>query len=117
MRPVLLEIEGFGPFSGREVVDFRELGSNQLFLICGATGAGKTTVLDAICFALYGESSGEERQKSDLRSLAADPTKATAVALVFVMNGETWRIERSPAWDRQRPGREGRAAQASKVAL
>ena len=60
MKPLRLEMQAFGPFRGRETVDFERL-SGSLFLITGPIGAGKTTILDAICFALYGESSGKGR--------------------------------------------------------
>ena len=61
MRPVYLEMNAFGPYAGREVLDFRRLGERTLFLICGPTGAGKTTILDAVTYALYGDTSGDER--------------------------------------------------------
>ena len=58
MRPIRLTMQAFGPYPGQEVVDFRTLGDRRFFLIHGPTGSGKTTVLDAICYALYGKSSG-----------------------------------------------------------
>ena len=61
MRPISLEINSFGPYAGHQVIDFRELKGRNLFLICGPTGSGKTTVLDAMCYALYGNTSGNDR--------------------------------------------------------
>lgn len=111
-----LTMEGFGAFAGRQEVDFSALGRHRLFLICGPTGAGKTTLLDAMCFALFGESSGEPGRDRHLRSQAADPGKATTVAFEFGQAGRTWRIQRSPAWER--PNRHGgTTAQGMKVAL
>ncbi|HDB1504258.1 TPA: AAA family ATPase, partial [Vibrio cholerae] len=61
MRPLKLILQAFGPFAGREEIDFTKLGDAPLFLINGATGAGKSSILDAICYALYGETTGSER--------------------------------------------------------
>ena len=58
MKPVYLDMTAFGPYAGRQVIDFRLLGDRQLFLIYGPTGSGKTTILDAMCYALYGELTG-----------------------------------------------------------
>jgi exonuclease SbcC len=58
MKPLRLEVHAFGPYAGRQVLDFGELAGRSFFLIHGQTGAGKTSILDAICFALYGQSSG-----------------------------------------------------------
>ena len=60
MKPVVLSMSAFGSFAGEESIDFRDLGDNLVFLINGPTGAGKTTLLDAMCFALYGETTGSE---------------------------------------------------------
>ena len=78
MRPVRIELVAFGPYAGRQIIDFTELGAETLFLICGPTGAGKTAVLDAMAFSLFGQSSGSERSERKLRSdhAAADlPTE------------------------------------------
>ena len=67
MRIERLVLQAFGPFAGREEIDFRPFAGQGLFLISGPTGAGKSSLLDALCFALYGETSGGERQSGDVR--------------------------------------------------
>lgn len=62
MKPLSLTLQAFGPFAGTEIINFQALGENPLFLINGPTGAGKSSILDGICFALYGESTGKERE-------------------------------------------------------
>ncbi|MEI3037094.1 MAG: AAA family ATPase [Oscillospiraceae bacterium] len=68
MKPIRLEFNAFGPFAQKEVVDFESMAESGIFLICGPTGAGKTTIFDGICFALYGEASGALRQNEDFKS-------------------------------------------------
>ncbi len=96
MRPIVLRLIAFGPFAGEEIVDFTALGEAPLFLIDGPTGAGKTMLLDAICFALYGESTGNERKAVELRCDRADPAVATRVELVFSLGEHRYRVERVP---------------------
>jgi exonuclease SbcC len=117
MRPLRLSLTHFGPYAARQEVDFAELGPNRLFLISGQTGAGKTSLLDAICFALFGESSGEERQPGHLRSRHAPPDAATEVTFDFTQAGRAWRITRSPAWDRPKKRGGGFTAERARVAL
>ncbi|MEN1970421.1 SMC family ATPase [Lentibacillus sp. N15] len=95
MRPVTLTMTAFGPYKDKVVIDFNELQDNQLFVISGNTGAGKTTIFDGICFALYGSASGQDRENNAmLRSqFAADDTQ-TSVELVFELHGRTYRILR-----------------------
>ena len=98
MRPLVLTMQAFGPYKTEEVVDFRKLKSSKLFLIHGETGAGKTSILDAIVFALYGETSGGERTGTQMRCESADPALETKVVYDFAMGPRTFRIERTPAY-------------------
>ena len=99
MRPEKLVVSAFGPYSGRTEIDFSGLGTG-LYLITGNTGAGKTTIFDAICFALYGEASGSERQSKMLRSQYADIETPTFVELDFSYGGHRYHIRRNPEFDR-----------------
>jgi len=117
MRPLRLTLDGFGPYAARQEVDFAALGPHRLFLICGPTGAGKTSLLDAICFALFGESSGDERRPGHLRSLHAALDRPTEVTFDFAQAGRRWRIRRQPEWERPRQRGEGTMKQATRVAL
>ncbi len=95
MKPVKLTMTAFGPYKGTETVDFRELEDNRLFVISGATGSGKTTIFDGICFALYGQASGEDR--TDIRAMRsdfADNDTQTTVELTFQIHSRTYRIMR-----------------------
>lgn len=95
MKPIKLSMTAFGPYKKTEVIDFRDLKDHRLFLISGNTGAGKTTIFDAICFALYGEASGEDRKDPGLlRSHYASDEDHTAVELVFELRGTTYRVFR-----------------------
>jgi exonuclease SbcC len=89
-------MSAFGPYAGEQEIDFRNLGERSFFLIHGATGAGKTTVLDAICFALYGSTTGEERTGRQMRSDLAQPQTMTEVFLDFSLGREQYRIHRIP---------------------
>ncbi len=98
-------MDAFGPYAKRQELDFRELGDRSLFLIHGATGAGKTSILDAVCFALYGDSSGGEREERTLRSDLAETGVKTEVTFDFELRGTTYSITRSP--DQERPAKRG----------
>ncbi|MFG2005373.1 AAA family ATPase [Spirillospora sp. NPDC048911] len=100
MRLHRLEITAFGPFSGTEEIDFDALSDAGLFLIQGQTGAGKTSVLDAVCFALYGQVPGVRNAVKGLRSDHAAPHQAPRVVLETTVRGRRFRITRSPAWER-----------------
>ncbi len=100
MRPLKLTMSAFGPYGGQIVVEMDQLGSRGLYLITGDTGAGKTTIFDAICFALYGEASGAGRQAAMLRSNFADPQTPTFVELEFLCAGKKYVVKRSPAYYR-----------------
>ena len=83
VRPLRLEMSAFGPYAERTIINLEELGSSGLYLITGDTGAGKTTIFDAITFALYGQASGNNRKPEMLRSKYAAPDTATEVLLDF----------------------------------
>jgi len=103
MRPIRLEMQAFGPYPGLEVVDFRSLGDRRFFLIHGPTGSGKTTVLDGICYALYGKSSGAERDVREMRSHHSPDNLPTQVVLDFSVGCESYRVWRRP--EQEMPGR------------
>ena len=105
MRPLKLTVSAFGPYAGRVEMDMAQLGSSGLYLITGDTGAGKTTIFDAITFALYGEASGENRESTMLRSKYAAPETPTQVELTFLCRGKTYTIRRNPEYDR--PAKRG----------
>ena len=95
MRPLKLILTAFGPYREREVIDFLELQDHRLFVISGNTGAGKTTIFDAICFALYGTASGEDRAEIRmLRSQFADDAIHTSVELSFMVKDKHYRVLR-----------------------
>ena len=105
MRLHSLEITAFGPFADTVTVDFDELSAGGLFLLTGATGAGKTSVLDAVCFALYGQVPGDRSGARHLRSDHARPEVPPSVVLAASIGDRTFRFTRSPAWSR--PKRRG----------
>ncbi|MBT2570639.1 SMC family ATPase [Planococcus sp. ISL-110] len=95
MRPLKLKMTAFGPYKNTEEIDFADLQGNQLFVISGSTGSGKTTIFDGICFALYGSASGSDRSESrNLRSDFADDATHTCVEMEFEIHGTTYRILR-----------------------
>ena len=96
MRPERLRISAFGPYAGQEDLDFSALGNHTLFLICGPTGAGKSTILDAMCYALYGKTSGAVRSGEDLRSNYVGYDRKTYVEFDFAIGNRHYRIYRSP---------------------
>lgn len=107
MKPLRLTMSAFGPYAGAVVLPLEQLGSDGLYLICGDTGAGKTTIFDAIAFALFGETSGSARGTKSLRSDFADPEADTFVELEFAYRGKTYRIRRSPLHVRAKKRGEG----------
>lgn len=105
MRPVRLTMSAFGPYAGEVQLKLEQLGTHGLYLITGDTGAGKTTIFDAIAFALYGEASGENRESSMMRSKYAAPETPTFVELEFIYSGKLYRIRRNPEY--RRPAKRG----------
>ncbi|WP_214777360.1 SMC family ATPase [Exiguobacterium sp. s22] len=96
MRPVELMMQAFGPYAERETIDFTQLLGRSMFVVSGRTGAGKTTIFDAMTFALYGRASGSLRNASDFRSQYATPETITKVDFSFTIRGERYRIVRQP---------------------
>ncbi len=117
MRLHRLEAVAFGPFAEQVEVDFDALSDAGLFLLTGATGAGKTSVLDAVCFALYGAVPGDRQGAKRLRSDHAAPTVAPSVTLEFSVAGRRFRIVRSPAWERPRKRGTGITREQARVLL
>ena len=117
MRPLHLTMSAFGPYAGRISLNLESLGTSGLYLVTGDTGAGKTTIFDAICFALYGASSGGTRQPSMLRSKYARPDMPTEVELVFAYRNEIYQIRRNPEYDRPRIRGTGMTREAAGAEL
>lgn len=107
MRPLQVTIEAWGPYKDKVVVDFTKFNQGSLFLITGPTGAGKTTVFDAITFALYGDVSGKTREKGTLRSDFANAGEDTYVELLFEHRGKKYRVYRAPKYERPKKRGEG----------
>lgn len=105
MKPLKLVLSAFGPYAGRTEIDFTRLGEQGLYLITGDTGAGKTIIFDALCYALYGETSGGTREASMLRSQYAQADVPTFVELAFRLRGQEYVVRRNPEY--QRPAKRG----------
>ena len=107
MRPISLKMSAFGPYKDEVYIDFTKFDSNGIFLITGDTGSGKTTIFDAICFALYGVASGSNRNKNSFRSDFSSNERKTFVKLIFMHKGIKYEIERSPSYMRKKIRGEG----------
>ena len=115
MRPIRLTMSAFGSYAREQVIDFSGFGETGLYLICGDTGAGKTTIFDAITFALYGAASGEgDRQSKNLRSTYASLETPTWVELTFSHRGQEYTVRRNPAY--LRPKTRGTGVKEEKPA-
>ena len=117
MRPLKLTIAGFGPYAGVQELDFETLGTGGLYLITGDTGAGKTTIFDAITFALFGEASGGSRESNMLRSKYARATDPTYVELTFCYDGKAYTVRRNPEYERPKARGTGTTKQAADAQL
>lgn len=117
MRPLKLTISAFGPYADLTVLELDKLGENGLYLITGTTGAGKTSIFDAITYALYGEPSGSVRNDSMLRSKYAKATTDTFVELTFTYNGQIYTVRRNPEYERPKTRGEGITKQTAKAEL
>ncbi len=117
MKPMKLTLCAFGPYAGKVTIDFEKLGKKGLYLITGDTGAGKTTIFDAITFALYGEASGNVREANMFRSKYAKEDTPTFVELTFLYQNNQYHIRRNPEYIRKREKREGFTIQKADAVL
>jgi len=117
MRAIKLSLAAFGPYLEKQVIDFEELGDESIFLITGPTGAGKTTVFDAICYALYGRASGSDREQDSLRSHFAHTGDKTEVTFQFALNNREYLVIRTPKQQRKKEKGEGYTDEPAKAAL
>ncbi len=106
MKPLTLKMTAFGPYAGTQEIDFTQLNAGGIFLISGPTGAGKSSIFDAVSFALYGAAGSENRDNQGLRSQHAAPDAVCEVEYRFSLHGKTYQVVRSPRQVRQ--GRQGR---------
>lgn len=117
MRPLKITMSAFGPYAGEVTLDMQKLGKSGIYLVTGDTGAGKTTVFDAISYALYGEASGNYRENTTLRSKYASADTPTFVELEFEYNNEIYKINRNPEYPRPNKRGEGFTKQSANAEL
>ena len=117
MRPLKLMMQAFGPYAGKEDIDFSKLGNRTMFVISGKTGSGKTTIFDGISYAIYGKASGEDRNGPELRSQFASEEVMTEVALEFTLRSKRYYIWRSPQQNKQKKSGEGTTVINAKAEL
>lgn len=110
-------MQAFGPYAEVETIDFTHLGNRTMFVISGKTGSGKTTIFDAISYAIYGKASGEDRNGPDLRSQFAKDDLNTEVSLDFSLRNKVYSITRSPQQQKKKEKGEGYTQVPAKAAL
>ncbi|GAB2575049.1 AAA family ATPase [Gracilibacillus alcaliphilus] len=117
MQALKLELSAFGPYRERQVIDFTVLGAEPIFLITGPTGAGKTTIFDAICYSLYGKASGTERDQEAFRSHFAEMDEATGVTFTFQLQSTVYRVMRNPKQLKRKARGEGFTEEVAAASL
>ena len=117
MRPLKLVMQAYGSYPERIEIPFDKLGEKNIFLISGVTGSGKTTIFDAICFALFNKSSGSLRGNETFRSHFASDSIESFVEFEFLFNGEKYKIKRMPSYLRKKQRGTGTIQESSKVEL
>lgn len=117
MRPLYLEMQGFGPYGNKVSIDFTQFANGGLYLVTGETGSGKTFIFDGICYALYGSVSGSERKTEMLRTIGLDSSVETYVKLRFVCKGKEYEIIRKPAYEREKKRGTGTVIDNARVEL
>ena len=117
MRPITLTMSAFGPYAAKTVIELDKLGTNGLYLITGDTGAGKTTIFDAITYALYGEASGNTRDVNMFRSKYAEPSTPTEVELTFAYAQKIYTVKRNPEYDRPKARGDGYTTEKANAEL
>lgn len=117
MRPLKITMSAFGPYAGEVTLDMQKLGKSGIYLITGDTGAGKTTIFDAISYSLYGEASGNYRENTTLRSKYASADTPTFVELEFEYNNKIYKINRNPEYPRPNKRGEGFTKQSANTEL
>lgn len=117
MRPLKLTMQGFGPYAGKEMIDFTILGNRTMFVISGKTGSGKTTIFDGISYAIYGKASGEDRNGPELRSQFASNSLLTEVQLEFKLRNQRYLIIRSPQQEKKKERGDGFTTIGAKAEL
>lgn len=117
MKPINLRISAFGPYKDEVNIDFTKLGENGIFLITGDTGAGKTSIFDAISFAIFGEVSGSNRPIQSIRSDFADINLDTYVELEFIHKNKKYKILRNPAYEKPKKKGEGFTKKSADASL
>lgn len=117
MKPLKIEISAIGPYANKTQLDFTQLGGQGVFLITGDTGAGKTTIFDAIAFALFGEASGSIRTVDTMRSDFADPLTKTYVEFTFLHKNKVYTIQRNPKYERPKKNGQGLTTESADAVL